>query len=152
MTLPDTVYLNACSRISDGELIESACRNAGCSRNALWEWSRRTPANGDVYARARSLSASALEEEALDVARSSTPETYGADRVRIDTLKWAAAKRNPRDYGDSVKHEHSGTIVGELHLAALQAPRIKATIAQPAAVPLLANVSDQSAAHTEETP
>ena len=136
--LPDSVYLNACDLIANGALIADACLLVGCGTDALRAWGRSSgEANAGVYARARVASAEALEAEALAIASGSTAESYQADRLRVDTLKWAAAKRNPRVYGDSVKHEHTGSIVGELHLAALQAPRVRATIPQSDAVPAL---------------
>ena len=136
--LPDSVYLNACDLIANGALIADACLLVGCGTDALRAWGRSSGgANAGVYARARVASAEALEAEALAIASGSTAESYQADRLRIDTLKWAAAKRNPRVYGDSVKHEHTGSIVGELHLAALQAPRLVAAVTQPVTVPLL---------------
>ena len=126
--LPDSVYLTACDLIANGALIADACVLAGCGVDALREWGRGGSVNAGAYARARLASAEALEAEALAIASVATAETYQADRLRVDTLKWAAAKRHPRVYGDSVKHEHTGSIVGELHLAALQAPRSVAAL------------------------
>lgn len=98
-----------CARIEQGELIASASKAEGVTRSAIWEWARKHPDLGDMYARARDASADALAEEALEVARASTAETYGADRVRIDTLKWAAAKRRPKEYGDKQQVETTVT-------------------------------------------
>jgi hypothetical protein len=58
------------------------------------------------YARVRSASAEALEHAAIE-------ETYepvadladaAARRLRVDTLKWAAGKRNPKTHGDKLLH------------------------------------------------
>jgi hypothetical protein len=48
--------------------------------------------------------------------------------VRIDTLKWAAAKRRPKEYGDKQQVEVSGGIE-HLHLDALRSISAKARIA-----------------------
>ena len=116
-----------CARIEQGELIASASKAEGVTRSAVWEWARKHADLGDMYARARDASADALAEEALEVARASTSETYGADRVRIDTLKWAAAKRRPKEYGDKQSIEVSGGIE-HLHLDALRSISAKARI------------------------
>ena len=142
---PDTVYLDACERIANGELVEDAARAAGCTGTSLRDWAKRADANAATYARARLVSASTLEEEILTLARSVTPETYAADNVRINTLKWVAGKRNPREYGDKQNVEHTIN-VGTLHLEALQAPRTTATarIAQPVTVQHDTIISDAS--------
>jgi hypothetical protein len=61
-----------------------------------------------MYARARDKGADAMADEALDMARSSSSETAQADRIRLDAIKWAAAKIAPRRYGDRTTLEHSG--------------------------------------------
>lgn len=127
---PDSAYLAALDDIATGELQDVACKRAGVTRKGLWEWSQRTPENRSAYAHARLSSATALEEEILERARSLTPETYAAENVAIQTLKWAAAKRHPKEYGDKVVNEHNVT-VASLHLDALRAPRITAQLATP---------------------
>jgi hypothetical protein len=42
-------------------------------------------------------------------------EKAPADRVKIDALKWVAARRAPKRYGDKIQTEHSGSVnLGEL--------------------------------------
>jgi hypothetical protein len=66
-------------------------------------WLRDSPQFLAQYARARATSAEWLEHEALDAARSArTFEQIQAARLLADTIKWAAAKRNPRVYGERV--------------------------------------------------
>lgn len=113
--------------IADGIAVEVAAQSVGVTGKTLRQWAIRDPACGEVYQRARQVSAGALEDEAIEIARTSTNDTYGPDRLKVDTLKWAAAKRYPREYGD-LKQEHTHTInVGTLHLDALRAPQITAT-------------------------
>ena len=61
-----------------------------------------------MYARAREEAADALADEALEVARGSVPERAASDRLLVDTLKWTAAKRRPREYGDKVDLTNNG--------------------------------------------
>lgn len=60
------------------------------------------------YERTKAMLGQAFAEEAIVVARESTSSTTATDRVLIDTLKWAAAKANPREYGEKQTVEHQG--------------------------------------------
>lgn len=60
------------------------------------------------YVKAKKLLAYALAEEAIQVARESTNHSSAADRVLIETLKWAASKANPAEFGDRQTVEHQG--------------------------------------------
>ena len=61
------------------------------------------------YQRTKTLLGQAFAEEAILVARESTSSTTATDRVLIETLKWAAAKANPVEYGEKQTVEHQGT-------------------------------------------
>ena len=112
----------ACDLIATGTDTDKAAQAAGTTAKTLRQWAADDAELGALYARARIASAGALEDEAIRAARSSTAESYGADRVLIDTLKWAAAKRYPKEYSDKASVERTVNI-GSLHLEALQAPR-----------------------------
>jgi hypothetical protein len=59
------------------------------------------------YARARDEQGHAYADGVIDVSvDSSIPPDE--KRVRIDALKWAAAKRQPKVYGDKITQEHTG--------------------------------------------
>jgi hypothetical protein len=60
------------------------------------------------YQRTKTLLGQAFAEEAILVARESTSGTTATDRVLIETLKWAAAKANPVEYGEKQTIEHQG--------------------------------------------
>ena len=127
---PDSAYLAVLDDVAEGDLIATACKRQGVTRKGLWAWSKRTPENGDAYARARLGSAAALEEEILERARAVTPESYSADNVVIQTLKWAAAKRHPKEYGDKVEVQQDTTL-------RVVVERVAAELAQPVAAPQL---------------
>jgi hypothetical protein len=61
------------------------------------------------YQRSRPMLGAALAEEAIRVARESTAATTAMDRVLIETLKWAASKSAPMEYGDKQMVEHQGS-------------------------------------------
>lgn len=56
----------------------------------------------------RPLLGAAFAEEAIRVARESSNATSAQDRTLIDTLKWAAAKAAPAEYGEKQVVEHQG--------------------------------------------
>lgn len=60
------------------------------------------------YQRMKRMLGQAFAEEALHIARESTTATTALDRVLIDTLKWAASKANPSEYGEKQTVEHQG--------------------------------------------
>jgi hypothetical protein len=65
------------------------------------EWFRR-------YQKTKALLGQAFAEEAIQIARESTSQSTAIDRVLIETLKWAAAKANPVEYGEKQTVEHQG--------------------------------------------
>lgn len=103
----------ALDAIADGELIETAATRANVSAKTLRQYAAKDAEFGAAYTRARLISADILADEALRVARACTALTYAADRVRIDTLKWAAAKRNPASYGDKLDVTSGGEKIAQ---------------------------------------
>lgn len=56
-------------------------------------------------------------DKAQEIADNTTNETYQADRIKLDHLKWALGKRQPTRYGTQkidMKAEHSGSVVVEV--------------------------------------
>ena len=105
-----------CRRVQEGENTFTICAEKGMpSWHTLGTWKRQNLAFAADYARARETSAEALELAALLEARAATPENAHASRLYVDTLKWAAGKRNPRVYNDKllVIGDHEAPIVIE---------------------------------------
>lgn len=94
------------------------------------------------YQRTKALLGQAFAEEAILVARESTSSTTAMDRVLIETLKWAAAKANPLEYGEKQTVEHQGTQTLQVKVVeddapvrnekALQSAMVASTLAIPA--------------------
>lgn len=59
------------------------------------------------YARARELRAALLAERAMDVAADSSRDPQDR-RVEVDTIKWFAARVDPKRWSESTRHEHTG--------------------------------------------
>lgn len=86
--------------------------NLPVTAGAVRQWFRRDEAWTGRYEQAKKALAQALAEEAIRVARDSTNQSSAADRLLIDTLRWAASKANPAEYGDrqTVQHEGAQTL------------------------------------------
>lgn len=138
-----TTVRDACALISGGATVKEAASTFGIDRVTLWRWKEETDDLRNLYARARDQSADADEDEAVEVARQSlqaqSAEEVQAARLLVDTLKWRAAKRRPKEYGDKQSIEVSGGIE-HLHLDALRSITAKARIANdlaPVTSPML---------------
>ena len=74
------------------------------TRVTVWNWLYRHPEFFNAYARARENRADLLFEECLDISDRAqhldNMAAVQAARLRVDTRKWAAAKLNPKNYGD----------------------------------------------------
>lgn len=97
------------ARIEAGELIDQATAEHGLNRNIMVAYARSDPALLDQWRGAREASASALEERALATASNRDLDPAHA-RVYVDTLKWAAAKRNPDHYSDRTRVDVRQTV------------------------------------------
>ena len=73
------------------------------------QWVVRDEETFKRYQRMKPMLGQALAEEAILVARESTSSTTAMDRVLIETLKWAASKVNPAEYGEKQTVEQQGT-------------------------------------------
>lgn len=82
--------------------LATCAKRHGTSDDTIRRWALEDAEAYGLYTRARYISAGAFEDEALDIAKRADATSYNADRLRIDTLKWAAAKRYPKGYGDKV--------------------------------------------------
>lgn len=84
------------------------------SRSTVLTWLAQDEAFRLAYALAKQLSAEQIEEEVLEIADDSSGDFFEGEnglefdrehvaraKLRIDARKWAAAKRNPKKYGDA---------------------------------------------------
>jgi hypothetical protein len=127
-----------CDMASRGMLIRDACRQNGISHETFYTWVLFDPAFFDTYARAKECQGNAWAEKALAIAEgddeltlermqaatesvADAPEkvkrgllkalewaVIQRDRLRVDTLKWAAARRAPKAWGDKQQVEVTG--------------------------------------------
>lgn len=100
------------TRMREGESVSTIAKSLGVARGTLL--SRLYADHADEYVRAREDQGRAWGEEAIELARQARPENAHAVRVTVDTLKWAAARLAPRDYGDRQQVEQSGEVTVRL--------------------------------------
>lgn len=109
-----------CRRVVDGESIKRICEDAGMpSKATVFNWLLRDDVFRVAYAVAAHMRGHHMFEEAIEVASQEPPRVIvrtGEDttesrvdagavqhmRLRVETLKWAAGKLNPRIYGDRI--------------------------------------------------
>lgn len=94
--------------MSNGKTVADTARLLKIPAGRIRTWLVRDPAVYEEYRRMRPLLGAAFAEEAIRVARESTNATSAQDRTLIDTLKWAAAKAAPVEYGEKQVVEHQG--------------------------------------------
>ncbi len=88
-----------CWRIANGESLKSIGLDPAMPSSAtVLYWARRYPAFGDAYAEARRMMADSLGDMALEVAMTTNPREVWADKLRVDTIRWMAARQAPRKY------------------------------------------------------
>jgi len=94
--------------MSSGRTVADTARELKVRAGAVRQWIAADPALWAEYRRMRPLLGAAFAEEAIRVARESSNATSAQDRTLIDTLKWAAAKAAPMEYGEKQVVEHQG--------------------------------------------
>jgi len=110
--------------MAEGQTVKEAVDKLalGVSPGTVRRWMSEREAWMAQYQQAKKLLAYALAEEAITVARESTNHSSAADRVLIETLKWAASKANPAEYGERQTVEHQGAQALTVKIVEDQAP------------------------------
>lgn len=97
-----------CEQVANGKTLRQIAAQFGVTCGAILQWIAADDDYAKQYARARDSAADLFETEIIEAAMAVGPETAAADRVKIDALKWVAARRAPKKYGDRVAQEISG--------------------------------------------
>lgn len=96
-----------CDRVSNGQTLQVIADFYGVSIGTILNWVTKEE-TVDKYTRAREAASDLFESKILERVELITPESAAADRVAIDTLKWIAARRSPKKYGDKITQELTG--------------------------------------------
>ena len=94
-------------RVAIGDSLRKIREDTGVPMGSILRWVAK-PEHVEQYIIARQSAADIYEADIYEAAMLATPETAAADRVKIDALKWIAARRAPLKYGEKVQNEHTG--------------------------------------------
>ncbi len=105
----DDIAEHICLRLSDGETLMSVCSDPVMpARTTVYQWLDRNASFTGAYARARERQADAHADEILAAATlpaDCTSAQVNAARLRVDALKWTAAKLRPAMYGEHLHNK-----------------------------------------------
>lgn len=99
---PENVNL-ICEMVAEGKTMRQISALLGFSLGSMLRWTT-LPEHVEQYTRARESAADIFETDIIEAALSCGPESAPSDRVKIDALKWVAARRAPKKYGDRITH------------------------------------------------
>lgn len=94
--------------MANGKTVADVARELGLKPGTVRKWLGEDEETYKRYQRMRPLLGAAFAEEAVEVARNTTNAASAADRLLVETLKWAAAKSAPAEYGEKQVLEHQG--------------------------------------------
>lgn len=98
-----------CEAVAEGQTIRQIAATLGCTAGRVLQIINEGGEEAaKQYARARDLAADLFEADIYMAAEACTPESAPADRVKIDALKWIAARRAPKRYSEKLLQEVSG--------------------------------------------
>jgi len=109
------VAKDICERVANGDTLQVIATSYDVSIGTILNWATKEE-NTDNYARAREAAADLFESKIITRAETVTPESAAADRVAIDALKWVAARRAPKKYGDKIQQEIVGANGGAIQV------------------------------------
>ena len=109
------VAKDICERVANGDTLQVIATSYDVSIGTILNWATKEE-NTDNYARAREAAADLFESKIITRAEAVTPESAAADRVAIDALKWVAARRAPKKYGDKIQQEIVGANGGAIQV------------------------------------
>ena len=88
------------NEMADGQVMSDTLEPYGLKAGTVRRWISSDEYWFYEYRKARLLMAQALAEEALEISRYTDSRTVTRDKLRIDTLQWAAVRMNPAEVGD----------------------------------------------------
>lgn len=96
-----------CERLAAGSQgLEAVCADRDLPSSAtVYRWLADYPDFAAQYGEARRIQAHRMFDEARAIARAATTKSVAVAKLRIDTLKWQAAKLAPRVYGVRVERD-----------------------------------------------
>jgi len=115
-----------CEKIVEGRTIGSIAKDFGVSRQLLSTTLNKTPEHRTALQNAKKQRGETYAEQALQIIDQveENPNSIAKAREQAGIRKWLAGVSDPDTYGQK-QHPAINISVGDLHLAALKAPRIE---------------------------
>lgn len=141
----DERFEQVCQRIEQGEPLRRILHSENAPMN--WDMFYRLLEDKDKserYARATSIRADMMFDEAIDIAFEKNADVVGVDKygnpivdgeaiqrskLKVDTIKWAVSKMQPKKYGDKIDIDHTTkgeSIVDKPNLSKLTTEQLQA--------------------------
>ena len=92
-----------CERVAEGHTLREIAEHLGVTAGMILHKIEKDPESIRQYTRARDIASDIFESKAIDAAINARQENAAADRILVDTLKWAAGNRSPKKYGSKVQ-------------------------------------------------
>jgi hypothetical protein len=96
-----------CDLIAEGKTLRQVSAELSMSMGTMLRMVQEEPFS-EQYMRARDFAADIFEADIIEAAQACTSDSAASDRVKIDALKWVAARRAQRRYGDKVEVNNTG--------------------------------------------
>lgn len=93
-----------CSMVAEGLTIREIAQHFGVSGGTIIAWVSGSPEASEQYARARDAASDLFESDIIEAAKNITDPAEA--RVKIDALKWIAARRAPKKYSERLQQDH----------------------------------------------
>lgn len=109
----DDLNETICQRIAGGESLVDILKEKGMPHySTFMRWVADDEQLRENYARAREAQADSDADKINHIANAVLSGEYepAAATVAINALKWTAAKRQPKKYGDKIDLNHGGSI------------------------------------------
>jgi hypothetical protein len=107
-----------CKWISNGQSLQSWCRNAGRDAYTVYGWMRERADFARAYAQAHEDRTDTMADDIIEIADdvkdSDSVAAVSAAKLRIETRKWIASKLKPSKYGEKQLVETSGQVTFQL--------------------------------------
>ena len=123
MAYPESVRLEICKRIAQGESLSAICRCEDMpSKPTVLDWLFADKEFSTQYARAREQQAEHYLDEIIAISDDvsldeiidgegnprTNHEAIQRSKLKVDTRKWAMSKLAPKKYGDKITQEVTG--------------------------------------------
>lgn len=117
------VIAEICARLMEGKSLKAICEDEAMpAYRTVFKWLAAHDEFVQLYARARLVQADTHFDDVIDIAddgkRDYVPDADGRQvvdhdhiarsRLRVDARKWAAARLNPKKYGERIHQELTG--------------------------------------------